>query len=651
MVVLLLLVILSFALPTLATTTTEPPSILVLPLYRHDYVNVFVSGEGSARLMRIRTGENKIVLYGSPNSATYDFMSGTEELLFFGPAARFRLKTTYTYQGDPSVDDPVETNQRVTYGGVLGLGPLSPLLHWYDSWRWERESLILGGGSEVNTSTLPRGVTINPSTDYTRVSDLRIFLRWAELLPAAHDHENETMANALALLQDASGSQAAFSASAETLIDVIKVYERTHFIGGTVLDSEPTLTKAMVIPLEGGALGIELDAYGLDSVSGYYVELVRFVPAPAPSPNAKRSLEDDWPVIEVGLLHASDHTIISLADQSVVTLTASNSGPFRPRQIDFTWLAGACVLLSLLHWPGISERVHRARRLHMPFALTAQQVVEELWKAVEDWTLLHLITRITLVCAVWTIHASLVIYRTMQDFGHRGWWAAYYGSLSYIIVQVLFGSIRYPDRHSAARYTAALYLAAMLLLVAQFEDLVNVIDIVILSAFAFRVVADKCLTDWQRPDGDSDGKVDGFQYYLTAGISTLETLFFGWLAAFYAFDHFVRMEWAGNVVSVLVELTALLLWWAKMVYQVVNQEETARIGANSRFIANQVSERLATELARQKEARIKGSQAVASPKPASSAIGGAPPSAPVAYHFGMGLPSLLSDGDSAGGNA
>src|SRR5690606_29458984 len=142
----------------------------------------------------------------------------------------------------------------------------------------------------------------------------------------------------------------------------------------------------------------------------------------------------------------------------------------------------------LIHVPGLSDWLNRVRNLHMPEATQAEYEAE-IARGLQDWTLLHLVTRWSLVGALWVAHFSLVAYRSAQDFEPVGWAAAYWGAVAYAIIVPPLAPVRYPDRGSVACFTCAHYLCACLMLIPHFEDSVNACLCVLLAFMAFRTIA------------------------------------------------------------------------------------------------------------------------------------------------------------------
>ncbi len=569
-----------------AAEARAPPPVLELPLYRGYYITAQVGNDGGNKLLRLRFDEDKIVLFGSPSGGTYDEVAGTERLML-GPAVVLQLPVLYTYQGNPSVSDPIATNLRVTYQGILGLGPGSPLWDWYSSWMLERSFLYLGRQANAQSNFSIAGMRIDPASDFSYVSHLPLYQRWARTLGAGGADPTADQAYALALLEAAGGGQVLLQSSS-ALSESITVKEyaaRSNHID-----------RVMVVQLAHD-YGIELDAYTIDSTGGYPIELLQFRP-PMPSSNNNNTKKRDMfspisSVLTVGLIHARDHIISADAFQSSVFLSPSNSGPFRARQVDYTWAVFALVILSLIHVPGLSDWLNRVRNLHMPEATQAEYEAE-IARGLQNWTLLHLITRWALVGALWITQFSLVAYRSAQDFEPIGWAAAYWGSFAYVLLVVLFAPVRYPDRTSVTRFTCALYLCACLLLMTHFEDSVNACICVLLAFMGFRLVAVVNVIDWIRPDDPSNR-------ILPALVSSAETIFFGWFAGFYVLHHIARTTLPGAPAMRLVEAAAVTVVWMRGSFLIVMRAESARLAANMGHISTRAREVAAAFVKRQRE--------------------------------------------------
>jgi len=168
------------------TTNTE---LLDLVLYRSQYTVMFVGSEGRESLLRIRFDSNEIILYAPAlvPSATYDPIDSTEHISL-GAARGYRWKVRYTAQGDPSVSDPVESDDRTAHQGVFGLGPQSPVWQMFDSLTYSPTHLVLGWVSPQTQFVYNDSVVqVDPSTDYTVVT-WDLYAKWIRASVANTDY-------------------------------------------------------------------------------------------------------------------------------------------------------------------------------------------------------------------------------------------------------------------------------------------------------------------------------------------------------------------------------------------------------------------------------------------------------------------------------
>ncbi len=168
---LLLLVVAVFG----AAFALPPPSVLDLPLYRDQYVTAFVGAEGREVVMRVRFDSSEIVLYESTalsraSSSSYDARCSTE-LLSLGAGRTFRWRVRYSYQGDPTVRDPPETDDRTQHQGSLGMAAGSPVWSDFDSWTRAPTRLALGWVAPHAAELIADGdATLDLAHDWTLVA-------------------------------------------------------------------------------------------------------------------------------------------------------------------------------------------------------------------------------------------------------------------------------------------------------------------------------------------------------------------------------------------------------------------------------------------------------------------------------------------------
>lgn len=647
----LLLLLLFVLLVTPACAINRPP-VIRLALYQNFYISVLVGTEGSERRLRIRFDEDKFVVYGAPNGGTYDSNTG-KSFVSLGPlVANLTLPIYYTYQGDGRVSDPISTNQRVSYAGVLGLGPASPLWldYQYDSWRLERDWLVIGDEPPKGSIALPSSVNIDPTADFTVIRDLGTYLKWLSTVPGEFSatNSNETLASALSTLQQA-GAGAQMSA-AEELASQLKLYTRKSRAGWSPRVGYPSLNSAMVLSTTNRESdGIEIDTYTVDSTSGFYIQMVRYDPPrqasnfsslarrtrSAPSTSSSSSI-----VLTIGLLHAADHTIFATADLSTVFLSPSPAGPFRSKPSDYDWLCFACFAMALILAPGIAERFQRARRLFMPIDTANNNYLHEIAKLDEDWTYYLLLCRFVLGVAVWILHMSLTTYRSMQTFEHRGWFIAYYVPLGYMVGHAVLGSVRYLDRHSVVRYSIALQLASILLLANGYESVIRLVLMLGLSFNCARLACDKFFSSLMRPDAE----LDVYVRWRVNAIALAEAIGLVWLFGFYVLHHAIYQVNHHIATLVVIELAVVIVGISAFSLSVCVTEEAVRIRANVAHIAGIVNGRLTERLKARREAQSKLAllkdpepPAPAQPKAPTVAQSGSQVLVPEHYHFGMSL--------------
>ncbi len=571
---------------------SPPPPVLYMPLYQNYFVSVQVGADSSAKQLRVRFDCDHLAVYGAPAGGTYNAADSTD-LVTLAPTVTLRLPVLYTYQGDARVSDPIATNMRVSYSGVLGLGPGSALWRWYDSWTLQRSQLVLGAGLDrAAAERLPPAVRITPQRDHSTIRDLELFLRWAAMLGGGGSSDTGAdIGAAMSLYQAAAAGRAVQSSSARQLNQLAKIVLLANHDGNA-----SRVSRTMIVPLADD-YAIELDAYWDDSTSGNPIEMVRFAAANITGGvgGRSRSLDDEYEdaALEVGLIHARDHTISGDAAQSVVLLSRSRSGPFRASQLHYTWIFLACLIVSLTHMPGLSELVNRARLLYMPLAQPIERV-NELAGSLQDWTLLHLLTRWVLVCAVWVMHASLVASRSLRELntergGALSGWLAYYGTVAYALALLVLAPVRYPDHRSVARFTAALYLCGVCLLSVHFEDYTNALLSLMLAWRAFYAVADMNLSDWL---DDSSSSSDASAWLPTALLSTAETLFVGWFAAFYVTDAMLRAQLPQIPLAVLIEFMLVATVWMRFVFLVASRARAVNMQANAALLARKLADQI-----------------------------------------------------------
>lgn len=574
--------------------SSVPPPVLYMPLYQGYFVSVQVGSESSSKLLRIRFDCDYIAVYGAPAGGTYNQVDGTD-IIALAPAIWLRMPMLYTYQGDPRVSDPIATNMRVTYQGVFGLGPGSPVWTWYDAWTLERAQLVLGIGIPAESAIkLPPSVRIAPQQDYSTIRDLELFLRWASMIQSS---ETEDIGAAMQLYQAAAGRPVQSNATRQLNQLARIVVLDTH---NDADNSSSRVQRTMLVPLSSDN-ALDIQAYATDSTSGNEIELVRFeAPNITSLDRAKRrarmladdTSDDGNPALDVGLVHARDHNIGSDASQTLVLISVSPSGPFRPSQIHYTWLFLACLLVSLTHVPGLSEVVHRAQLLYMPMAQPSERA-EEIANARQDWTMLHLVSRWVLICAIWVMQASFVAARSLRDLntvrGAVSGQFAYYGTIAYTVVVLLFGPARYPDHRSVARFMMVFYLCGTIILTVHFEDYTNVLIVLMLVWLGYRIIAAMNIDDWM----DDDTELTNKQRWLTTALlSTVEMLFVGWFAAFYVTDALLRTMLPQIPLAVLIETMALVTIWMRFVFIIANRARAANLQANAQYLARKLADQL-----------------------------------------------------------
>lgn len=617
------------------------PPVLRLPLYRNFYTSVLVGNDGQEKRLRIRIDEDKIVIYGMPSGGSYDQVSGMSYVSLGPLVANLTLPLYYTYQGDHRVSDPVQTNQRISYSGVLGLGPGSPLwtLYQYDSWRIERDFLVLGDSAPSDSLRLPSFVTVDPRNDFSIITDNPTYLRWLSTLPAyrnSKSNNNESAEEAAEMLRLAGMQPSAVSA--EELASALKIYSRTSRSGGEWFSraNYATVDSAMVLSALGSDHRIEIDAYTVDSNSGYNVEMVRFEPPRTYSNFSslarKRQLLplSKGYILTLGMLHASDYTIFATADLTTVLLSPSPSGPFRPPPTTYIWLFLSCYLLAFILNPGIAERFQRARRLFMP--TQPNEYLRELAKVHEDWTFLLLRCKFTLFASFWVMHMSLTTYRTLQSFGHRGWYIAYYVPVGYMLAHVVFGTVRYLDRHSVARYAIALQLSGVLLLMNGYEGTLRSLVMVVLSFNALRIACDRFLNSIIRPDQE----LNQYQRLRVLLLALAETLWLSWFSCFYVLDHIIYQVQRHVGVLLIIELSVLILFLSLCSICVCFAEESVRQRANIIHEAVLTNEQLTAQLSARRVAMSQLQDRKPAQIPQANASK-AEVMVPENFHFGMNL--------------
>lgn len=650
------LVAIVLCLVSCASSVASAESIR-LPLYRNFFVSVLVGNEGKEKRLRLRFDEDKIVIYGSPSGGTFDVNTGLSYVSLGPLVANLTLPLYYTWQGDSRVSDPIATNQRVSYSGVLGLGPGSPIWinYQYDSWRLERDWLVIGEPAPSNALSLPSFVAVDPRNDFTTISDLPTYLRWLSTLPSYRAGASSINSSDPSSLEFA-GQQASASSTEQQSAELskyIRVYSRTSRSGGEWFSRADysTVDTAMVLDSHSkDSDRIEVDAYTVDSTSGYYVEMVRFEPraSPAASNNfsilAKRKRQalldpsGSAPVIVLGLLHAADYTLFGTADLGTVLLSPSPSGPFRPQASAFVWLFMACFLLAFINVPGIWERFQRARRLYMP--TRPNEYLHEIAKVHEDWTYLLLVCRLVLFAAFWVLHMALTTYRSMKSFNGRGWYVAYYVPVGYMLANVVFGPVRYLDRHSTVRYSIAMQLAAVLLLSNGYEFVISTLLMLMLSFNALRLASDRFLSSIIRPDGD----LDGYQQTRLLLLAFAEAVWLAWFSAFYILDHVLYQVQHNTGMLVFSELIVLILFLGLSSITVCLMEEVVRIRPNVALLASLINERLTAQLNARREgiAQLARRPTNNTTDESAQRLPAAEPSAqqvivPQHFHFGMNL--------------
>lgn len=637
-----------------ADAITRPP-VIRLALYQNFYVSALIGTEGSERRLRVRFDEDKFVVYGAPSGGTYDSNTG-KSFVSLGPlAANISLPIYYTYQGDGRVSDPITTNQRVSYSGVLGLGPASPLWldYQYDSWRLERDWLVIGDEAPKARISLPSSVNIDPTTDFTVIRDLATYLRWLSTVPGGSpgSNSNETLESALSTLRQAgAGTQ---MSAAEELAGRLRIYSRKARAGWSPSVGYPSLDSAMVLgATDRDSEGVEIDTYTVDSTSGFYIQMVRYDPPRAVSNfsslarrtrSAPVSATSSF-VLTVGLLHAADHTIFGTADLSTVFLSPSPAGPFRSKPSDYDWLCFACFALALILAPGIAERFQRARRLFMPLDASTSSsssssnngasYLQELAKLDEDWTYYLLLCRFVLGVSVWILHMSLATYRSFQTFSHRGWYIAYYVPLGYMAWHVIFGAVRYLDRHSVVRYSIALQLSSVLLLSNGYESVIRLVLMLGLSFNCARLACDKFFSSLIRPDAE----LDSYARWRVNALALTEAVGLAWFFGFYVLDHAIYQVNRHTATLVVIELAVVTVGISSFSLAVCVSEEVVRIRANVAHLAGIVNGRLTERLSARRDAQAK---LASEPQPQSKAPGvahsGARILVPEHFHFGMSL--------------
>jgi hypothetical protein len=167
--ILSLFIIFAWALP--------PNDALDLALYKSQYISVYVGNQGKEALLRLRFDTHEIVLY-SPLSPghSYDPLDSSE-VFSLGAGRGFRWPVKYSYQGDPSVSDPTDTDDKITHHGLLGLGKFSPIWRHFDSWTLSPTRFVLGwqAPNALNLSTSI--ISVNASNDYT-FSTWHLLAQW-----------------------------------------------------------------------------------------------------------------------------------------------------------------------------------------------------------------------------------------------------------------------------------------------------------------------------------------------------------------------------------------------------------------------------------------------------------------------------------------
>ena len=174
------------------------------------------------------------------------------------------------------------------------------------------------------------------------------------------------------------------------------------------------------------------------------------------------------------------------------------------------------------------------------------------------WSLVTYLSFWIVLLSLLVIHGSFAAYRSMQMMSEP------YGTgnatlalvVYYTLMVCIVAAFVLSDPHrlswaSVMHRATVLYLLAWLALVPQFFDSVNIIFMVLLSAFAFVRQSDFLLRDiflhnW-RP--------------LTA-VWCLTTLASGWFFAFYTLAEYINSRWPGHPSQFFIELFALFITWA-----------------------------------------------------------------------------------------
>ncbi len=444
---------------------------LDVTLYRDQYIGAYVGSEGREVIFRVRFDSDEIVLY-SPltGGASYDSIASTE-LFSVGAGNVFRWRARYTFQGDTTVRDPSESDDRTSHQGVFGLGAGSPVWSTFDAWTRSPTHLSLGWIAPHSVPLIPGSLDI--ASDYTLAS-------W-----------------------DMMGEWANSSSTATSVPVADGISVRVMLVG------ERYRTVRLWTDGELGAVKV-----------GF--------------PSAKS--------LVVSRVVSSDEWTVAIA-----------SVPVPVTKGEYLWLFVGLFTLCWVFYPSLSELLHRVYWTYPARPETSGKGLRD-----NDWSLISSISLWIALLALLAIHGSLVSYRSMQDmaepYGDSNAalaYVVYYTLMVAIVASVALADPRHISDASVVHRSSSLYFLCWLALVTQFDEGINMVLMILLSAIAFLRQSDLFLRTIY---------VLGWNAWPTWAW-LLTTLASGWFFAFYTVAEYIEERWPGHPSSFFLEAFALVITW------------------------------------------------------------------------------------------
>jgi hypothetical protein len=491
----------SLLLVFLVNTVAAKP--LELILYRGQFVTAYVGENGHEVMLQIQFGSDDILLYLATPSATYDPVTSSE-FFSLGTGHQYRWTVQYTSGGSSSGDS-------TPHQGVLGLGDGSPIWRNFDALTKTSSRLYLGWYAP-HASPIARSanVTIDMRRQVT-LATWQLYSRWLN-------------------------------------------------------ESIDTPTSVPLVQFSINNISIRLPIHDLGVSAGRDVRLIHL------SPTSRA------PVVTIGSLHLQSFLIAHVHSTGVWAAAPLVRSGVYVRRHEYLWLFIAVFLLAWAWFPALAEvRHHRywayaaasapSRRSSTAASTSAAVASQPLFGGRGMFAVVFSCSLWTVLLALFVVHGSLQSYESMQEM-HEPYgsasstlaWVVYYTLLVWIAVTAVAlsaaSSLELSDA-TVMLYATALYLLAWLILVCQFEEITNLIFMILLSALAFLRQSDLAIRSFYHRRW-----IVSRSWQWQPWAWALTTLATGLFFAYYTVAEYINERWPDHPSAFFIELFVLFITWA-----------------------------------------------------------------------------------------